>query len=354
MKFNLTVSSSTGEYEIVIGKGLLNNLKPGTVVLADPIIRDRIHGDDMKIIEIPGNEESKTLTGCENVILQMRLNGVRRGHTVAAAGGGAVQDVATLSTSLYMRGIDWEYFPSTLMSMADSCIGGKSSINAGGFKNLVGNFHPPRKIVVDPIFLETLPTEAIVSGLSEAVKICFAHSIDVFETFLKSPASLNPGNNSETAELIFHVLSAKKWFVEIDEFDKKERQLLNFGHSFGHAWEAACGFSVQHGVGVSVGILAALNHPLSGNSEATLKLRNYCSELLSNMLDKIRSAYDQTDWDVFNSALVSDKKNSSEFLKLILPNEKSELAIVEIPLNAAEIEIAQNAIKAALEELVHA
>lgn len=351
MKSSLSVSSSTGEYEIHIGKGLLNSLPTDSVVLVDPNISKFLPPELEHVIEVPGNEESKTLLGCEKVILNMRENGVRRGHAVTAIGGGAIQDVATLSTSLYMRGVDWNYVPTTLMSMADSCIGGKSSINAGGIKNLVGNFHPPRKILIDPIFIETLPPEAITSGLSEAVKICFARGPEAFSQYLTSPASISPGNNEETALLIHHVLSSKKWFVEIDEFDKNERQLLNFGHSFGHAWEAACGFSVQHGIAVSVGMLAALNHPRSAYTEATLKLKSYCQQIVQPVLPQIQLATESTDWNVFRAALGSDKKNSSDWLRLILPNSNSELEIVEIPLLPEQLILATRAIQLALKEI---
>lgn len=353
MKSNLTISSSTGQYEIFIGQGLLSSLASDSVLLIDPIIKGLLPQGFNHVIDIPGTEESKTLVGCEKVILRMRNFGVRRGHSVTAIGGGAIQDVATLSTSLYMRGVDWNYVPTTLMSMADSCIGGKSSINAGGIKNLVGNFHPPRNILIDPVFIETLLPEAITSGLSEAVKICFARGPEAFSTYLASPAALSPGNNDETVQLIQHVLSSKKWFVEIDEFDKKERQLLNFGHSFGHAWEAACGFSVQHGIAVSIGMLAALNHPESGRSDATTKLRSYCQQIVQPVREQIKQATESTDWDAFKAALSSDKKNSSEFLRLILPNSSFELEIIEIPLSDQQLIVATEAIKLALKEVIN-
>lgn len=352
MKYSLKVSSSSGNYDIEIGSGLVRELDRNTTFLLDPLVKTKLPTPLNHSIEIMGNEQSKTLLGCEQVILGMRENGVRRGDIIIAVGGGVIQDVATLSTSLYMRGIDWEYVPTTLMSMADSCIGGKSSINAGGVKNLVGNFHPPKKITIDPVFLMTLPQQALTSGLAEAAKICFAKGPDAFNAFISSSASLAPKNNDETAHLIYHVLSSKQWFVEIDEFDKKERQLLNFGHSFGHAWESACNFSIQHGVAVAVGIIAALNHPNSISSDLTSKLRQYCLAILEPLREEIQQSTNVSNWEIFKESLASDKKNSSEFLRLILPRDESELHIVELKMDDFQLKIATNAIQRALEEIV--
>ena len=198
---------------------------------------------------------------------------------------------------------------------------------------------------------ETLPPEAIASGLSEAVKICFAKGPEAISRYLATPSALSPGNNNETAQLIYHVLSSKKWFVEVDEFDLRERQLLNFGHSFGHAWEAANGFTVQHGIAVSIGMLAALNHPQSGRSEATAQLKSYCQQIVQPVREQIKLATELTDWEQFKVALSSDKKNSSEFLRLILPNWNSGLELVEIPLTDLQIDVAKEAIQLALKEI---
>jgi 3-dehydroquinate synthase len=285
------------------------------------------------------------------VLVEMKNAGLARGDLVVAVGGGVIQDVATLTSSLYMRGVDWIYVPTTLMAMADSCIGGKSSINAGGIKNLVGNFHPPKRILVDPIFIETLPEEAIVSGLAEAVKICFARGAESFEAFVALPESITPGANAGTAALIEHVLESKKWFVEIDELDKAERQLLNFGHSFGHAWESACGYSVQHGVGVAAGVLAAIRHPSAAVTPLTVRLADYCTALLRRVQPQVRAALNSTDWDIFRTALAADKKNSRSLLRLVLPAAPDSVQIIELPMNEEQLAVAQISLRSSLEDV---
>jgi 3-dehydroquinate synthase len=347
----LTVSSSLGSYTIDIALGAAALAGEAAVALVDPVVGDRITFPRERMILIEGNESSKTLTACERVLVEMKNSGLSRGELIVAVGGGVIQDVATLTSSLYMRGVGWVYVPTTLMAMADSCIGGKSSINAGGVKNLVGNFHPPQRVLVDPEFVETLSEEAIVSGLAEAVKICFARSAESFETFLSMPASILPGPDSATAELIEHVLSAKKWFVEIDELDKAERQLLNFGHSFGHAWESSCGYAVQHGVAVAAGVLAAIRHPRAAHTPLTERLADYCTALLVRVEPQVRNALAATKWDLFRNSLASDKKNGRETLRLVLPVSGESVGIVDLPMNNDQLTIAQDALRRSLKDV---
>ena len=341
-----------GDYTIEVARGAVARIGDAAVALVDPVLRDRVEFDGSRVIEVVGSESSKTLAECERVLVAMRQAGLVRGGVVAAIGGGVVQDVATLTSSLYMRGVDWAYVPTTLMAMADSCIGGKSSINAGGIKNLVGNFHPPVRILVDPDFIPTLPRRAIVSGLSEAVKICFARGRESFESYLSFGSSLTPGADDETVDLLTHVLGSKKWFVEIDELDQSERQLLNFGHSFGHAWEAACRFRVQHGIGVAAGMLAAIRHPAAERNDLTGRLAAYAAALLQSVQEDIGAALAATDWNVFRSALRGDKKNSDGLLRLVLPTGDESLSIVELPLDDEQLTIAQDALRGSLEEVV--
>src|SRR5205085_504532 len=117
-----------------------------------------------------------------------------------------------------------------------SCVGGKSSINAGGVKNVVGNIYPPRSVIIDPVFLKSLSPEGITGGFGEASKICFCRGRQSFERYLELYAK-SEAEGAVLPALLHHVLACKQWFVEIDEFDRKERRLLNFGHTFAHALE---------------------------------------------------------------------------------------------------------------------
>lgn len=352
--YEFSVRSSAGSYQVVIGPlAESGEIASCAVALIDPNAPSVELPSGIRVIEVTGSEDSKTLRGCENVLVEMRKAGVRRGDRLAAIGGGVVQDVATLVSSLYMRGIPWIYVPSTLTSMADSCIGGKSSINAGGMKNLAGNIYPPQLIYADPDLLATLPAEAIAAGLAEAVKICFCRGGSAFHDYLALAAELpaSPAADPEQwAALVNHVLRSKKWFVEVDEFDQKERQQLNFGHSFGHAVEAASGFALPHGVAVALGMLAACEHPAARGPDVTA-LVDYCVRLLEPVEEIVRRTSEATDWEHFRSALASDKKNRRGTLRLVIPSAGG-VEFVEAPLDDPSLRQAEQYAKAAFRQVL--
>ena len=345
------VATSRGAYRVSIGTNLVpETVARAAVVLIDTYVQNHVLGSASEsTIAVPGNEETKTLAGCDGILQQMNALGTKRGDVLVAVGGGAIQDAATLVASLYMRGIPWVYCPSTAMAMADSCIGGKSSINVAGIKNLVGNIYPPQQVVIDPSLAAGLSIEAKVSGLGEAVKICFAAGAEVFERYLElADAPETFGNGPATEDLLLHVLTAKKWFIEIDEFDKKERQLLNFGHTYAHALESATGFVLPHGVAVAVGVLGAIAHPASDDSASTVALRNYCADLLRPVQDLVAVAADRIDWEVFDRAVLSDKKGTRDDIRLVLPVASGGLGLISFPRGAASLEAIRDSMAAGL------
>ena len=216
-----------------------------------------------------------------------------------------------------MRGVAWSYFPTTLLGMTDSCIGGKSSINAGVVKNLVGNIYPPNEILIDVDFLETLNQIDIHAGLAEAAKIAFCSGPEAFRTYLELVADKS---DNEYVKMLYFVLSKKKWFIEIDEFDRAERKLLNFGHTFGHALESATNHEIPHGIAVAMGIRAAVSFVASKREIGAIEIQldEYMRILCSCGLD-YDSLSQTIDWDKFSSAFAGDKKHSSDSYKLITP-----------------------------------
>lgn len=324
----LLIRSSSGDYHVVVGVGAFEELLAAggpDVVVIDRALAGRLRlPQGMPAVLVDAEEDTKTLAGCEQVVLALREAGIRRGHHVVAVGGGVVQDVATFVTDIYMRGLAWTYVPTTLMAMADSCIGGKSSINAAGVKNLVGGFHPPDRVVVDPTFLTTLPSAAVSAGLAEAVKICYCRGQQSFEGYLEFYETFE----SEPERLLTHVLDAKKWFIEVDEHDQAERLLLNFGHTFGHALEAATGHQLSHGVGVAVGVLCALRHPKAVENVGISALEAHCRELLA-AVDDLEQVLALVDKQQYERAFRSDKKHSPDAFRLILPAPREGVRRVE-------------------------
>jgi 3-dehydroquinate synthase len=339
--FDLRIESVSGGYDVRIGSGSFESLVGAStydVVFADRLFASRLAaGGQAHAVLVDADEDHKTLSYAEGLLVEMKNAGATRGSHLLAVGGGVVQDLATLAASLYMRGIAWTYVPTTLMAMADSCIGGKSSINAGGAKNLVGNIYPPRQIVIDPHFLGTLSEEALVAGFGEASKICFCRGTSEFDRYLE----LYEIGETATAALLRHVLSTKKWFIEIDEFDRRERRLLNFGHTFGHALESATRFQVSHGVAVILGMLCAVEyaHVDAAGTDALVK---HCRRLLERV-PELPAQLSDVDLDRFLNAFSHDKKHGRDGVHLILPtpNGRGVAEVVEPDRAGALVRAAQ-------------
>lgn len=350
----ISVTTSQGEYSVRVGTGLAAALahEADAVIVDRALVRLLPEINLDRVIAVNGGEACKTLEACEEILTRMHDLGVRRSDRLAAVGGGSVQDVGTFVASVYMRGIPWAYAPSTAMAMLDSCVGGKSSINVGGIKNLVGNIYPPSAVVIDTSLLVGLELEARISGLAEAVKICFCRGGDEFASYMElAPSAEELGEEPSTKNLILHVLAAKKWFLEIDEHDRKERQMLNFGHTFAHALESATGFAVPHGVAVAVGILAACVHPAAARNASTVVLEGYCRVLLQPLRSVILGVIERLDWQEFDRAVASDKKGTHEHVRLILPAKRGGVALVELPRTESTFEVVRDSMLHALHEV---
>ena len=325
----LTVHARSGAYGVRIGEGLCDALlddRDDVFLIADDFFADRLEAHAARTILVPAREDRKTLSGVEEIIERLRDLGVRRGDELLGLGGGIVQDLATAAASLYMRGLPWRYAPTTLLGMADSCIGGKSSLNVGPYKNLAGNFHPPEEVIVDPGFIDTLGDEDRAGGLCEAMKITFCRGPGCYEAHLELHSAFED-DRTQAGGLLHHALSAKTWFIETDEFDRRERRRLNFGHTFGHALEAGTAFAVSHGIAVGLGVVCAerLAVAVDGEVAAQNALREHALALVRRAPDLARRL-DSLDRDLFERAFLSDKKHGSDGLHLMLPDRRGGVA----------------------------
>lgn len=351
MKYSLEIASSQSKYVVTSNFDDAFTSRKKSLIICDRNVHKLALGtfaDAESWILVTANEQFKTLDSCSQLLEQLAEKGVNKDYQIIAIGGGALQDAVTLVASLYMRGLDWVYVPTTLMSMMDSCIGGKSSINLGRFKNTVGNFYPPKAVFIDPTYVTTLSAKDISCGISEGAKICYAASQEAFEDFASRIRRWRETLSEEDLlEAIFTSLEKKKWFIEIDEFDRKERKLLNFGHSFGHALEAASRFSIPHGIAVLVGMQAAIIHVNS--PEATLSLEQFIGQEM--VLSAILRQRFQVSRNVFSEALGRDKKNTADALNLILPDQSGRLHVESLPLGKAVIDECWNSLESAMTQL---
>ena len=209
--------------------------------------------------DLPAGESCKTLAEIERTAEWLAAEGFDRGALVVAIGGGATSDHAGFVAAIYLRGVRFVAFPTTLLAMVDASVGGKTGVDLTAGKNLVGAFHQPHAVVADLAFLETLPRREHVAGLAEVVKcglIADDSLLDVLETQARGLASATA--DPHLAEVIAGAVRVKAEVVSEDERESGRRAILNFGHTVGHALEAASRYALLHGEAVSLGMMAAL------------------------------------------------------------------------------------------------
>jgi len=333
MSASFEINSSIKRYQVDIVSGQLEAslYQPKEhFVLVDQLVLELYpYLKTDNLIVIPAVEESKSLETAGYVVEQLRLLGANRNSHLIAVGGGIIQDIATFAASIFMRGITWTYYPTTLLGMVDSCVGGKSSINVGQFKNIAGNFYPPECILIDTDFCGTLEHQELISGLCEAVKICFAERGEQFAQYLALADSSGLVGKVNLPEVIELSLMTKKKFIEEDEFDTGIRLLLNFGHTFGHAIEAAGNFSITHGVAVGLGMQIAnqLSKKLDSMQDAVERVKqldDYLSVLMSGV-PQLPKALSEISSELFLEKFKSDKKHTASEYVVIVPDRDGYL-----------------------------
>jgi 3-dehydroquinate synthase len=211
-------------------------------------------------LEVTPGEGSKSWDGIVDLVGRLLELGVDRATVVVAMGGGVVGDLAGFAAAITLRGLDLVQVPTTLLSQVDSSIGGKTGINTAHGKNLVGAFHQPRLVLVDTATLDDLPARELRAGYAEVVKHAFIKDSAFFDWLEENGAALLAGEPAARAEAIRRSLEIKAAVVAADERETTgERALLNFGHTFGHAFEALAGYGQRllHGEAVSLGMVKA-------------------------------------------------------------------------------------------------
>lgn len=259
----LTIQSGDGAYDVGYAEtvtqlvGRLTSTPHGVAIVDEEV--DRLYREQLAPLRqqfpyytAPANEDEKTLEGVARLIAFLQEQRANRQTQLIAIGGGIMQDIATFTSRVYYRGIPLRLVPTTLLGMADSCIGAKSAINFGAYKNQLGVFRSPSHVYICHRFLDTLPDEEVQSGYGEIVKLALAGSIADFENVEQIVRS-EGFRNDRLPELINMSLCVKKRVIEIDEYEAGLRKTLNYGHTFGHALESITDHAVPHGSAVAWG-----------------------------------------------------------------------------------------------------
>jgi 3-dehydroquinate synthase len=258
----IPVKTSSGSYDIILERGALDktgeylNLDRKVLIVTDsgvPKEYSNTVASNCKtpyVVTIEQGESSKNIKNFELLLSKLVEFGFTRSDCIVAVGGGVVGDLTGFVASAYMRGIDFYNIPTTLLSQIDSSIGGKTAIDFMGIKNIVGAFYPPKRVIIDPETLKTLPERQISNGLAESVKMALTHDKELFKIF-------EQGNINENIDLITErSLLIKKSVVEQDEREGGLRRVLNFGHTLAHAIEAENEMkNLYHGECVALGML---------------------------------------------------------------------------------------------------
>ncbi len=211
-----------------------------------------------RIFLLPDGEAHKTFENVGRVMAELSAMGANRDATIVALGGGVVGDLAGFSAALWMRGIDFVQVPTTLLAMVDSSVGGKTGVNLPHGKNLVGAFHQPRAVIIDPATLQTLPDRELRAGLAEVIKYAALGDLEFFNWLERHIGNLLSREPVALQYAIETSVRHKARIVQADEHERGERALLNLGHTFGHAIEAATHYvRFLHGEAVAMGMIAA-------------------------------------------------------------------------------------------------
>ncbi len=219
-------------------------------------LADAIGAPDTQLFTIPAGESLKTRERWASLTDALLAAGFGRDSAILALGGGVIGDLAGFVAATYMRGIPFVQIPTTLLAMIDASIGGKTGVDTAAGKNLVGAFHRPRTVLVDPSVLVTLPREQLCSGVAEAIK----HGAIVDAAYYQSvsitlPALLDDPASDAMLDLIIRSITIKASVVRADEYEAGVRRILNFGHTLGHAIESESGYRLLHGEAIAIGMV---------------------------------------------------------------------------------------------------
>lgn len=281
-------------------------------------------GADAILHTFPCGEENKGFDTLRSLLRALLDAGFTRSDAVIALGGGVVGDLAGFAAAIYMRGIDYYGIPTTLLSQVDSSVGGKTAIDLDGCKNMIGAFHQPKAVFIDPELLVTLPPRHISNGLCEALKMGATSDPELFKIFEENDiiSMLGAGTLPNIIdEIIVRAITVKRGIVELDEREGGIRKVLNFGHTLGHAVESASGLSMLHGECVALGI-----PPMCRSAALRSRL---CRALHNIGLDSDASL--QCDMNAVYKALSHDKKGTaSGRISSVLLNDIGDFEFAEL------------------------
>ncbi|MBD3379375.1 MAG: iron-containing alcohol dehydrogenase [Candidatus Omnitrophica bacterium] len=340
MSDDFTVRSSRGDYTVRFTDRFEDDIRAADRENSFIVIDGKVKGmyaegleEEFlpgRILPVEADESTKTLEGCARILRSLIKGGIKRDHVLVAVGGGVIEDVVAFISTVLYRGINWTFYPTTLLAQADSCIGSKSSINFEGYKNLLGSFYPPSSVVIDTGFLRSLPEDEVRSGIGEILHFYLIGGkeelarkmMGEYESLIAGPVSMK--------KYILESLKIKKAVIERDELDKGERNLFNYGHTFGHAIESVTSYGINHGQAVTLGMDMA-NYLSMKLGYISGSVFNSMRSVLGRNIPDFRPSPE--DIEKFLSALSRDKKNEGNNLGCILTRGPGAMTKEMLPMD---------------------
>jgi len=252
---------------------------------------------NLSIISTPAGENQKSIKVLESVWRKCAAVGIERSDAIIGFGGGATTDLAGFAAATWLRGIDWYAMPTSLAGMVDASIGGKTGLNSQSGKNLIGSFYSPKSVLIDTSYLTKLPARDLSAGMAEVIKCGFISDYKIL--------NLVQDDVIDFDQLIYRAVKVKAKVVAKDFRESKLREILNYGHTLGHAIEKDSKFRLRHGEAVSIGMVfaAELSNELVGLSKEVVDLHRVLS---SNF--KLPISYPKSRWKSLSALLLKDKK----------------------------------------------
>lgn len=334
--------SAMGEYDVVVQNGgveLLGEMLKlrglqNPIVVTDEIVAKfhaektvaslRASGFDPRVLTIPAGETHKNLDTIGQLWHGFLEAGLGRRSTAVALGGGVIGDMAGFAASTYMRGIGWVGVPTTLLSMVDASLGGKTGFDLPEGKNLIGSFYPPKFVLADPLLLKTLPEAEFISGMAEVVKHGIISDPELFD--LCSHGLSWVKDNLE--RLVKHAMAVKIRIIEEDPYEKGFRAALNLGHTIGHAVELVSKFNLRHGEAIAIGMVTEAKYSARVGLAAA-GLVEAVTESLSMLGLPIQIPQEMPREEIIRAMQV-DKKRNARAIRFALPVEIGKVELVAV------------------------
>lgn len=301
-----------------------------SMIVIDKIVYDIYFEKDYplknfaNIILIEIDEHIKKLESVQ-LLYDRAINfSAKKNLTIISIGGGILQDITGFFASTIYRGINWIYVPTTLLAQADSCMGSKTSLNYKDYKNLLGSFYPPSEVHITTVFLNTLKKLDFYSGLGEVIKLHIMGGKELEQRLKNNLNQILARDHVYLCEAVKKSLEIKLSYISNDEFDAGRRNLLNYGHCFGHALESTSNFEIPHGQAVLIGILLANIVAKNRNILSDKRFNEILNSLLKNSI-VVKLSKKSFSADMVLNAMKKDKKRTSDLLSLIMLTDSDEL-----------------------------